>query len=315
MTPRGEMPFLDHLEELRWRILWSLVAILVGTIVGWWLLDKIDIIEVLKRPIAPYLPGGRLVSTRPAEPFMLTLKVAFALGCLVASPIVIYQIWAFLSPALYERERRLIVPALGGGVLLFLGGAIACYQWLLPAALKVLIGFQRSDLTAMITIDRYFGMAVPFFLRRGLGAGSLHAQNPPPPPQRVARDTTLVVKPPGAPADSGRKGSIDSATARKLGLPTGPSRSFPPSDAAMDSLLKLEGFRVTRYTSDTFVVVGDSQTIFLRREAYVEREGTQLQADSIRYHEASCRLNASGNPQLFDQGTVLVGEGSAVHGE
>jgi Tat protein translocase TatC len=397
MTPRGEMPFLDHLEELRWRILWSLVAILVGTIVGWVLLDKIDIIELLKRPIAPYLPGGRLVFTSPAEPFMLTLKVAFALGCLVASPIVIYQIWAFLSPALYERERRLIVPALGVGVLLFLGGAIACYQWLLPAALKVLLGFQRADLSAMITIDRYFGMAVPFVVGCGLvaelplvvtvlaalgivtpqflgrqrryaiviaaflaailtppdavsmmlmlgpllllyelsiwcawvasrrrarrmaaaamvllvlGVGSLHAQNPPPPPpRRVVRDTTVVVKPPGAPADSGRKGSLDSATARKLGLPTGPSRSFPPPDAAMDSLLKLEGFRVTRYTSDTFIVVGDSQTIFLRREAYVEREGTQLQADSIRYHEASCRLNASGNPQLFDQGTVLVGEG------
>src|SRR4029077_3898304 len=59
----------------------------------------------------------------------------------------------------------------------------------------------------------------------------------------------------------------------------------------------------------TFVVVGDSQTIFLRREAFVDRDGTQLQADSIRYHEASCRLNASGDPQLFDQGTVLVGEG------
>src|SRR6266852_2940782 len=393
MTPRGEMPFLDHLEDLRWRILWSLVAILVGTIVGWWLLDKVDIIELLKRPIAPYLPGGRLVFTSPAEPFMLTLKVAFALGCLVASPIVIYQIWAFLSPALYERERRLIVPALGVGVLLFLGGAIACYQWLLPAALKVLLGFQRADLSAMITIDRYFGMAVPFVVGCGLvaelplvvtvlaalgivtpqflgrqrryaiviaaflaailtppdavsmmlmlgpllllyelsiwcawvasrrrarriaaativllmlGLGSVQAQNPPPPPPR--RDTSAVVKPPGTPADSGRRG-VDTATARKIGLPTGPSRSFPLSDAVMDSLLKLQGLRVTRYTSDTFVVVGDSQTIFLRREAFVDREGTQLQADSIRYHEASCRLNASGDPQLFDQGTVLVGEG------
>src|SRR6266478_1302519 len=138
----------------------------------------------------------------------------------------------------------------------------------------------------------------------GLGGGSLHAQNPPPPPPR--RDTAAVVKPPGTQADSGR-GGIDTAT-RKI-LPTGPTRSFPPPDAVMDSLLKLEGFRITHYTSDTFVVVGDSQTIFLRREAYVERDGTQLQADSIRYHEASCRLNASGDPQLFDQGTVLVGEG------
>jgi Tat protein translocase TatC len=393
MTPRGEMPFLDHLEELRWRILWSLVAILVGTVVGWLLLDKIDIIEVLKRPIAPYLPGGRLVFTSPAEPFMLTLKVAFALGCLVASPVVIYQIWAFLSPALYERERRLIIPALAVGVVLFLAGAIACYQWLLPAALKVLIGFQRSDLTAMITIDRYFGMAVPFVVGCGLiaelplvvtilaslgivtpqflgrqrryaiviaaflaailtppdavsmmlmlgpllllyelsiwcawvasrrrarriaaativllilGLGSVQAQNPPPPPPR--RDTSAVVKPPGTPADSGRRG-VDTATARKIGLPTGPSRSFPPSDAVMDSLLKLQGFQITHYMSDTVVVVGDSQTIFLRREAYVERETTQLQADSIRYHEASCRLNASGDPQLFDAGTILVGEG------
>src|SRR5256885_1775582 len=168
MTPRGEMPFLDHLEELRWRILWSLVAVLVGTVVGWWLLDKVDIIEILKRPIAPYLPGGRLVFTSPAEPFMLTLKVAFALGCLVASPVVIYQIWAFLAPALYEREKRLIIPALAVGVVLFLAGAIACYQWLLPAALKVLLGFQRTDLTAMITIDRYFGMAVPFVVGCGL---------------------------------------------------------------------------------------------------------------------------------------------------
>ena len=387
------MPFLDHLEELRWRILWSLVAIVVGTIVGWLLLGKIDIIEVLKRPIAPYLPGGRLVFTSPAEPFMLTLKVAFALGCLLASPIVIYEIWAFLSPALYARERRLIVPALAIGVVLFLAGAAACYQWLLPAALKVLLGFQRADLSAMITIDRYFAMAVPFVVGCGLvaelplvvtilaalgvvtpqflarqrryaiviaaflaalltppdavsmllmlvpllllyeisiwcawvasrrrarriaaatmvlvvlGLGSLHAQNPPPPPPR--RDTAAVVKPPGTPPDSGRQG-MDTATARKIGLPTAPTRSFPTSDAVMDSLLKLEGYRVTRYTSDTFVVVGDSQTIFLRREAYVEREGTKLQADSIRYHEASCRLNASGDPQLFDQGTVLVGEG------
>ena len=392
------MPFLDHLEELRWRVLWSLLALLIGTIAGWLLLDRIDLIEILKRPIAPYLPGGRLIFTSPAEPFMLTLKVAFALGCLLASPVVIYQIWAFLAPALYEREKKLIVPALGVGVLLFLGGAFACYEWLLPAALKVLLNFQRADLTAMITIDRYFGMAIPFVIGCGLvaelplvvtilaslgivtpqflgrqrryaiviaaflaalltppdavsmllmlgpllllyevsiwcawvasrrrarriaaaavvllvlGMGSLDAQNPPPAPppppaQRPAqRDTSRAARDTLA----GRGQNVDTATARRLGLPTGPTRTFPAADRIIDSLLKLEGFRVTRYVAETLVVEGDSQTIFLRREAFVDRDGTLLEADSIRYHEASCRLDAVGDPHLFDQGTVLVGEG------
>ena len=391
------MPFLDHLEELRWRILWSLLALLIGTIVGWLLLDRVDLIELLKRPIAPYLPGGRLVFTSPAEPFMLTLKVAFALGCLLASPVVIYQIWAFLAPALYEREKKLIVPALAVGVVLFLGGAFACYEWLLPAALKVLLNFQRTDLTAMITIDRYFGMAVPFVIGCGLvaelplvvtilaalgivtpqflgrqrryaiviaaflaalltppdavsmmlmlgpllllyevsiwcawvasrrrarriaaatvvllllGMGSLQAQNPPPPPPQrpPQRDTSRA---PRAPGDTlaGRGQNVDTATARRLGLPTAPTRTFPTADRIIDSLLKLEGFRVTRYVAETLVVEGESQTIFLRREAFVDRDGTQLEADSIRYHEASCRLDAVGDPHLFDQGTVLVGDG------
>ena len=77
----------------------------------------------------------------------------------------------------------------------------------------------------------------------------------------------------------------------------------------MDSLLKLKGYRVTQYVADTLIVQGDSQTIFLRGESFVDRQGTKLEADSIRYREASCRLDAAGDPRLFDQGTVLVGEG------
>jgi len=95
------MPFLDHLEELRWRILWSLLAIFIGAIVGWLLLSRFDVVGILTRPIVPYLPEPKkIIFTSPAEPFMITLKVAFALGCLLASPVVIYQIWAFLAPAL-----------------------------------------------------------------------------------------------------------------------------------------------------------------------------------------------------------------------
>src|SRR2546422_641175 len=105
------MPFLDHLEELRWRILYSLLAIVVGTLVGWFVVQRVDVIGLLKAPIAPLVPGGRLMFTSPTEPFFITLKFAFALGLLVASPVVIYQAWAFLAPALYDRERRLIVHA------------------------------------------------------------------------------------------------------------------------------------------------------------------------------------------------------------
>src|SRR6266567_2344130 len=156
--PRGEMPFLDHLEELRWRILWSLLAIAIGTAVGWFLMDKIDILTLLKRPIAPFLPGGRLLFTSPTEPFLLTLKVAFALGCVLASPVVIYQIWAFLAPALYEKEKGLVVPALAVGVVLFMLGATAAYQWVLPAALKVLFSFTRNDLAPITAKPKYLSI-------------------------------------------------------------------------------------------------------------------------------------------------------------
>src|SRR5438309_3583477 len=77
----------------------------------------------------------------------------------------------------------------------------------------------------------------------------------------------------------------------------------------MDSLLQLKVYRVTQYVADTLIVQGDSQTIFLRGESFVDRQGTKLEADSIRYLEASCRLDAAADPRLFDPGTVLVGEG------
>lgn len=387
---RGEMPFLDHLEELRWRILYSLLAIVVATLVGWVIVEHIDVIGLLIRPIAPLLPDGKLKFTSPTEPFFITLKFAFAVGLLLASPIVGYHVWAFLAPALYERERRLVIPALSAGVLLFLGGASAGYFWVLPRALQVLFSFQRSVLEPIITAGNYFGFAAqiiiafglmtelplvivilaslglvtPQFLVRnrryaivvaavaaallsppdavsmilmmvplwllyevsiacawvvtkrrarregiaragllvlllGLAAAGRAAAQRPPTPDSVGR------RPPGGAPVRGQ--AIDTGTARQLGLPTGPTRSFPATDSTIDSLLRLPGFRVTQYVADTLIVVGDSQTIFLRGEVYLERQGTKLEADSVRYREASCRLDASGDPKLFDQGTVMVG--------
>jgi Tat protein translocase TatC len=392
------MPFLDHVEELRWRILKSLVAVLLASLVGWVIVEHVDVIRMLMRPIIPLLPDGKLKFTSPTEPFLITLKFAFALGLLIASPVVIYQVWAFLTPALYDREKRLIVPALSVGVLLFLTGAGIAYQWLLPRVLRMLFSFQPQVFSPIITADGYFsfaaqfliaigvamelplvvviltalGLVTPQFLARnrryalaiaavaaallappdalsmlvgivllmalyevsiwcawivikrrarrerasgagaaGLvvlvlaGAGALDAQTPrrsSPPPARP--DTTLRTA-----ADSAAQGRLDTATARRLGLPTAPTRSFPPADAVIDSLLKLRGYRITQYLADTLIVQGgDTETIHLRGEAYVEREGTKVESDSIRYHQRSCRLDAIGDPRLFDQATVMVGE-------
>jgi Tat protein translocase TatC len=387
------MPFLDHLEELRWRILYSLLAVAVGTLIGWFIVERIDVIAALKRPIAPLLPDGRLVFTNPVEPFFITLKLAFVVGLVLSSPIVIYQAWAFLVPALYPRERRLIVPALSVGVLLFLGGAAVAYFWVLPRALHVLFSFQRNDLAPMITAGNYFGLAAQFIIAFGivtelplvitilaalglvtpqfltknrryaivLSAVAAALLTPPDAfsmlvmmvpllllyeisigcalvvtKRRARRERAasaagaagaalLLLVAAGPLEGQVRQGAdtpppvdtslvqgrtLDTATARRLGLPTGPTRQFPSSDGVMDSLLKLEGYRVTQYTADTLLVVGgDTQTVYLRGEAFVDREGTKLESDSIRYRQASCRLDATGDPRLFDQGSVLVGEG------
>lgn len=162
------MPFLDHLEELRWRLLKAVIAIVIGVVAGYLFLRRVDVISFLKGPIDPYLPEGqRLMFTSPLDPFMLTLKLAFVIGLLVASPVIIWQVWRFLRPALYDKERRVVVPAAFIGILLFLAGAASAFYLVLPMALKVLDGFQTESLQGFITAREYFGLATTIVLSFG----------------------------------------------------------------------------------------------------------------------------------------------------
>ncbi|MSR05564.1 MAG: twin-arginine translocase subunit TatC [Gemmatimonadetes bacterium] len=165
---RAEMPFLDHLEELRWRILWSLLALLVGTLIGFWLVQRYDLLGLLKRPIAPFLPQGRLYMTHPTDAFVITIKLAVLVGLVLAAPVLVWQAWAFFSPALFKREKRFLVPVLLSSLVLFAAGAALAYEWVLPAAFKILLGFQRADIEPIITVDAYVGFAAQLVLAFGL---------------------------------------------------------------------------------------------------------------------------------------------------
>lgn len=395
----AEMPFLDHLEELRLRILRALGALIAGIGAGIWVVQRFSVIEVLKSPIAPYLPDGRLTILSPTDPILILLKLGALLGVVLASPVILWQLWAFLSPALYEKEKKAIVPALFVGMVLFLLGGALGFLIVVPKALSVLLSIQAGAFATMITYDRYFGfvlqiilamgisfelplvmvilgvlgvvtpamlsrfrrhavvlafvggallspgpdifsmllMTVPLIflyevglagvvvvhrrrLRRaaaatvavlllalGAGVGEARAQDPPPPPpppprQRVSPTATL---------DSLRQAATtlrDSAAARRLGLPTGPSRQFAPADSVIRDLLDRLGFVVTRFRADTARVRADDGAILLRGGALTEREGATLEADEITYQQDACDLRAVGQPRLFGQGSPVIGD-------
>jgi sec-independent protein translocase protein TatC len=162
------MPFLDHLEELRWRIIWSLVAVTVGIGVAFAIMLNIDVIGWLERPILPYLGGHHLVFTHPGDPFQIILEAAAGLGILLALPVVLYQVWAFIAPALYRHERGVALGVTGAAVLLFVSGASLGYFIVLPLAIPWLLGFGGSSLEPMITAGDYFGFVFSLTLAFGV---------------------------------------------------------------------------------------------------------------------------------------------------
>ncbi len=150
------MPFLDHLEELRWRILWSLLAVVVGTVVGFVFVYYFGVMELLMRPmrVAYADENFRLIYLSPADPFFVTLKLAVVVGILLAFPIIVYHIWSFLSPALEKHEKRAIVPALYLGLILFSAGVALAYFVALPLTMTFFQNFQAEFLEEQLEVAK-----------------------------------------------------------------------------------------------------------------------------------------------------------------
>jgi len=162
------MPFLDHLEELRKRLFWIAGAVVVGVVVAFALLSKLDIIRLLERPILPLLHGQKLIYTHPGTSFHILLNASLALGIVLASPIIIGQLWRFLAPALYAHEKRVVIPVVISMASLFLAGVSLSYFVVLPLTLQFLMSIESTALTPMISATEYFDFAISMCVAFGV---------------------------------------------------------------------------------------------------------------------------------------------------
>src|SRR5215475_14448069 len=180
----GSMSLLQHLEELRKRIIYSLGAVAVFTCIGWYF-AKDRIYPVIEKPILVVFKNNNidphLTYLNPTDPFNLYLKVGIMAGIFMASPVVLYQVWNFISPGLYRREKKFLLPFLLLSVGLFLAGGYFGYRIVFPVAMDFLIGHYGPGFKAIITVNEYskvfltviLGLALIFELPIVLGFAGL----------------------------------------------------------------------------------------------------------------------------------------------
>jgi sec-independent protein translocase protein TatC len=170
----GTMSVMEHLDELRRRIVIAFFAVLAGAVVGWFLYPYV--LELLRDPFCEYLrnnpevrpPAGcDLVFNGPVDGFLTKLKMVGFLGLMVALPVVMYQLWAFIVPGLTSREKKWSIPFIATSSLLFIGGA-AFSIWTLPRALEFLLSFGGEFVVPLITFDRYLGFVTLVTLAFGI---------------------------------------------------------------------------------------------------------------------------------------------------
>jgi sec-independent protein translocase protein TatC len=172
VTGRAELPgmsLIEHLEELRRRLIHSAIYLVVGFFMAYYFHDGIA--AMMQRPITTALArhhlNPQLVYLNPIEPFNFYLKLAFVGGAIGASPFILFQVWLFISPGLYRHEKRYVLPFMSATVGLFLAGAFFGYHYVYPGALDFLLGFGKQ-FQPMVTISEYTDLFMTVIL--GLGA-------------------------------------------------------------------------------------------------------------------------------------------------
>jgi sec-independent protein translocase protein TatC len=166
VSQRAELPgmsLMEHLDELRRRIVHSALYLALGFIVCWFFHNRI--VGFLQAPLNRI--GKSLVFTHPMDALNLYLQASLLSGVILASPFILFQVWLFIAPGLYQREKRFVIPFMTATIGLFLSGAAFGYYYVLPGAIKILVVDMGHNFTPMITIEDY----TSFFLSIILGLG------------------------------------------------------------------------------------------------------------------------------------------------
>ncbi len=159
-----EMSFLDHLEELRWRLIYALIGIVIGTIIAWIFIDPL-VNYVLLRPARD--SGADLQNLKPFGQLFLFMQVAIAVGIIISVPNIFYQLWKFISPALKQKERKYILSIVIFTSICFLSGIAFAYFVMLPLTLKFAAQFGVEEIKNQFAIDEYMSIIISVMLAAG----------------------------------------------------------------------------------------------------------------------------------------------------
>ena len=165
--PHKELSLTEHLAELRTRLIRSIAAVAVGFCISYAFIEPI--FAMLSRPLEKVLPPGTsLIFTSYPEAFFTYLKLALVCGIFIASPFILYEIWAFVAPGLYEHEKKWALPFVVFSSIFFVGGALFGYIVVFPAAFNFLAGYAGKDLKLLPSVSEYFSLTIKLLL--GFGA-------------------------------------------------------------------------------------------------------------------------------------------------
>jgi sec-independent protein translocase protein TatC len=162
----GRMTFLEHLDELRKRITHAVAGLFVGFIIAFAFINRV--FDFVYQRLVSSVPGGKLIYTEGPEMFMLWIKIAVLSGVLISSPYIMLQVWLFIAPGLYAKEKKLAIPFVISSSALFISGAAFSHYFVFPAAWNFFASFGNEYVEFLPRVDPVFGMYVKLMLGIGL---------------------------------------------------------------------------------------------------------------------------------------------------